>query len=54
VLLLVFGLFCFGYFYFRDKCKTGPRKVELRFLPRLWILTKEPKRGPDKKGGENN
>jgi len=32
--------------------KSSLRKVELRFLPRLWILPKEPKRGLDKKGGE--
>jgi len=49
VLLLVSGLFCFGYFYLGKK--SSLRKVELRFLPRLWILTKGPKRRLIKKGG---
>jgi len=41
--------FCLAFFILRKK--SSLRKVELRFLTRLWILTKEPKRGLDKKGG---
>ena len=38
VLLLVSGLFCFGFFYFKGKNKTGLRKVELRFFAKTLDL----------------